>query len=44
VEELSERRVKMDDRRCLVDVRSSRAFDGLEGFRPGLGADIMTIV
>jgi hypothetical protein len=55
VEELSgERRVKMDDRRCLVDVRSSRAFNGLESFRPELdvrcvwmfvrGVDIMTIV
>ena len=37
-EELSaERRVKMDDRRCLVDIRSSRAFDRLEGFRLELG-------
>jgi hypothetical protein len=52
-EELSdERRVKMDDRRCLVDVRSSRAFNGLEGFRPEVGirydvwmfADIVVIV
>jgi hypothetical protein len=37
VEELSDEwRVKMDDRRCLVDVRSSRAPDRLEGFRPEL--------
>jgi hypothetical protein len=56
VEELSaERRAKIDDRRCLVDGRSSMAFGGLEGFRPELdvrcgvrmfarGADIVVIV
>ena len=38
--------MKMDDRRCLVDVRPSRPFDRLEGFRLEFtrGVDIVVIV